>query len=692
MRQKLAQILLTSNTSQSALLALSQVIGETFLADCCAIALDPNGASNQSVCWTPQSQATFHRYQPASLITLQKRLFKVSEETSDCFYPIAVADIQTDFPDYQTTLEFQTELQSQPSTHTSESQKLKSTLLNVPTPKLKAVLAKRTQFQGRINGVIMVMRSQSHRWTQEEVQLLETASDQVAIAISQAQLERQVQQQVRYQAFIDQLTRAIRSAWDLPQIFQLVTEGLITALQISRSSVLLLKYSDHPLKNRTLQIPKAKVTVVCESPRACDLLNPPTDSDLESDLEKNVHSETGTWFNTSFALSNCRLCQQAFIKGSEPVVISTATDALSTPIPTDPIAPTHSIAPIFDLEAMPALILMPLESQGTVLGYLALQHSQPFSWQREDIIFAKLVAAQLSTAIIQAQTLRQVQALVEERTAQLKRSLEVQAKLYEKTRQQVEQLRRLHQIREEFLSTVSHELRTPLTSMTLAIRMLRQADLPPERQAKYLDILEQQCAQETSLINDLLALQKLESNSTPAQRQKIDFKEFVQDLTQSFEASLTSKNLTLVVDIPSQPLPVHTDSDSLNRILTELLTNAEKYADYGSSILLTAYRDLSHSESCLILTLSNVGAAISPEELPYIFDKFRRGQGVTQKAIQGTGLGLALAKGLVEHLNGTIAVSSRPLEQSQSWETCFTLTLPLVHGNSTYSDLDRTLI
>jgi signal transduction histidine kinase len=689
MRQKLAQILLTSDTSQSALLALSQVIGETFLADYCAIALNPDGASQQSVCWTPLSQATFHRYQPTLLIILQKRLFKVSEETSDYSHSIALADLQTDLLDHQAASELQTEPQSQSSSpHVPESQKFKPLLLNAPTPEIKAVLAKRTHFQGRINGVIMVMRSQPHRWTQEEVQLLETASDQVAIAISQAQLERQVQQQVRYQAFIDQLTKAIRSAWDLPQIFQLVTEGLITALQISRSVVLLLKYSDHPLKNRTLQIPKAKVTVVCESPRACDLLNFPT----ASSSEESINLETGTWSNTSFTLSSCQLCQQAFINGTEPVVISTATDVLNSLISADFIAPTKSIAPIFNLEAMPALVLMPLESQGIVLGYLALQHSQPCSWQREDIIFAKLVAAQLSTAIIQARTLRQVQALVEERTAQLKRSLEVQAKLYEKTRQQVEQLRRMHQIREEFLSTVSHELRTPLTSMTLAIRMLRQADLPPERQAKYLDILEQQCAQETSLINDLLALQKLESNSTPIQSQKIDFKDFIQDLAQSFEISLTSKKLTLVLNVPSQSLPVHTDSDSLNRILTELLTNAEKYADHGSSIHLNAYREFSHSESHLILTLSNVGSAISPEELPCIFDKFRRGQGVTQRAIQGTGLGLALAKGLVEHLNGTIAVSSRPLEQSQSWETCFTLTLPLVHGNSTYPDLDRTLI
>ncbi len=102
-----------------------------------------------------------------------------------------------------------------------------------------------------------------------------------------------------------------------------------------------------------------------------------------------------------------------------------------------------------------------------------------------------MVSTQLSNAIIQSQTLRQVQGLVEERTAQLQRSLEVQAKLYEKTRQQLEQLRQLNELKDEFVSTMNHELRTPLTSMSLAIRMLRQSTaLPPERQAKYLDILE----------------------------------------------------------------------------------------------------------------------------------------------------------------------------------------------------------
>jgi len=89
----------------------------------------------------------------------------------------------------------------------------------------------------------------------------------------------------------------------------------------------------------------------------------------------------------------------------------------------------------------------------------------------------QLVSAQVSTAIIQTETLRQVQSLVEQRTVEL-REMSVQAKLYDRTRTQLEQLRHLNQAKDEFLSTVSHELRTPLTSMTLAIRMLRQVASP----------------------------------------------------------------------------------------------------------------------------------------------------------------------------------------------------------------------
>ena len=287
----------------------------------------------------------------------------------------------------------------------------------------------------------------------------------------------------------------------------------------------------------------------------------------------------------------------------------------------------------------------------------------------------KVLQQLAQTLVVQSQTLQKVQALVEERTAQLQNSLEVQAKLYEKTRRQIDQLRQLKQLKDEFLSAVNHELRTPLTSMSLAIHMLRQPGLPTERQVKYLDILEQQCSQEINLINDLLTLQELESHQAPLQPETINLKSKIEVLAQSFEKKWQDKGLTIAVDLPKASLLLQTEINSLNHILQELLTNAGKYSAPDTTVVLTIYQ-INYQINQIVLTLTNIGPSISTEDTTHIFDKFRRSQGATQQAIQGTGLGLALVKCLVQHLNGTIDVSCSPGSHSAMSEICFTLTLP----------------
>jgi signal transduction histidine kinase len=286
------------------------------------------------------------------------------------------------------------------------------------------------------------------------------------------------------------------------------------------------------------------------------------------------------------------------------------------------------------------------------------------------------VSAQASNAIIQSQTLRHVQALVSERTAQLQRSLEVQAKLYEKTRQQIDQLRHLNQLKDEFLSTMSHELRTPLTKMALAIRMLRQVELPRDRREKYLEILEQQCTQEINLINDLLDLQQLESKKSHFQPQKIDLKHLIGELAGAFTEQWADKGLRLEVDLPQRSLLFASDFDSLNHILRELLTNAGKYSEPDSIVRLQVTHEIDRAVSQIVFSVCNTGSGISLEEQTHIFEKFWRGSRANQQVIPGTGLGLALVKCLVQHLNGTITVSSCPTEEDQFCETCFTITLP----------------
>ncbi|MFQ4136526.1 sensor histidine kinase [Nodosilinea sp. PGN35] len=242
-----------------------------------------------------------------------------------------------------------------------------------------------------------------------------------------------------------------------------------------------------------------------------------------------------------------------------------------------------------------------------------------------------------------------------------------------------EQLRYLNYLKEDFLSTLNHELRTPLTSMMLAIRMLRRPDLTPERSAMYLDILEQQCTREINLVNDLLMLQTLESKAPVAVRQPTDLGQLLTDLADRQQESFRQAQLKLALRLPSAPVLLATDAERLTKVLLELLGNARKYSAPATVVTL-ALADNQSPNGGVTLQVSNLGAAIEAEDLPHIFDKFRRGARATKDGIAGTGTGLALARGLVEQMAGTIKVSSRP-DDAHLWQTCFTLEFEH-HGKS----------
>ncbi len=467
--------------------------------------------------------------------------------------------------------------------------------------------------------------------------------------------------QLRYQAFVNQLTRSMRSASNLEHILQLATDGATQALQVQRGVLLRLKYWEPPLRHTLCeQLPKAWATVTCDCSIPSSFCETLDEKELQPDELSGlpaIAQNALPCLHNSFWLSDYDFFNQAFLQSPHVTAID---------------GPCNHAC---DQET-PSLLIAPLESQGTVLGFLVFQALSPQQWQPEQIEFVELVSAQVSTAIIQTETLRQVQSLVEKRTAELKHSLAIQAKLYERTRQQVVQLRHLNDLKDEFLDTVNHELRTPLTSMLLAIRMLRQTGLSGDRSRQYLDILEQQCQQETNLINDLLALRELESHQTVMQLQEFSLMALVNQLTASVVPTWSANDITLQIEQPQYPIKIRSDRDSLSRILQELLTNAGKYSVPHSQVCLRISIQGQSTADEITISLTNTGTEISAEELPYIFDKFRRCAGATQNVVQGTGLGLALVRSLVQHLNGTIAATSFPATQDSLWETCFTLTLP----------------
>lgn len=526
---------------------------------------------------------------------------------------------------------------------------------HLPLP-IKAVLAIPTRFGGNNNGVINLIKFQPYDWSDLEKEMLKAVESFCAIAFSQvkqSQListqQQHLQKNNQHQSLIQQLTILSRSNLELNQMLQLAIASTAESLQADRGLLILLKYTDPLFRTQPKkQIPKAKATVVGEWNRET----------------QNPSASTLDPLTQSFLIADCGLCQRVFTDSGKPVIINDYTD----------IQDTSTVAPLFDIEKLPAVLLMPLENQGKVLGFLVLQQAVARDWQPAELNLVDMVCAQVSNAIIQSQTLRQVQNLVDERTAKLKSSLELQAKLHERTRQYVVQLSELNRLKDEFMSNISDRLRYPLTNMLMSIRNLRLPGIPPERQVRYLDILEQECTKEINLINDLLTLQKQESEQEPPQFETIDLNARIQELGSVFAKRLADKGLTITVDLPPKSLNLQTERESFDRILQELLNNAYTYSESDTIVHLQAFHQVDQLVDQVIIKVTNTGRGISEEEATYIFDRFRRGRG--GRWTPGTGLGLALVKSLVQHLNGAIAVESVQIPDSQLSEICFTLTLP----------------
>ena len=515
-----------------------------------------------------------------------------------------------------------------------------------------------TSFQGKANGAVVLLKSQSYQWTNSEIQLLAKISDSMAIALSQVQLQQIARNKTQYHNLLSRITEAIGQSSEIEALFQLSLSEIGQVLQVNRSKVLTLKYTDPSLfAQRRLSVPRLEKATVN------------IDYQWSDSAPESSSSET-----VSFQLTDSVWCQKALAQAPEALIVN---EEASFP----DFLPENSQG-----ESASALLIVPLmgtatrESQSAlVLGFLVLERDRPHAWTEDEVDLVSWIGVQLSVALIHHQTLTQVQSLVEERTAQLKWSLEVQAKLSEKMRRQIQQLRQLNELKDDFLNSMSHELKTPLTSMKMAIQMLRQP-IPDAMREKYLNILEQEWNREYNLIKDLLTLQQVESGELSFTPQELNLNQIIQELEVAFtEKWHSSKGLHLHTELSDPDLTLYSDSDSLNHVLNELLVNAGKYSDPDTTVKITATNHITFQGKEIEISLTNYGAGITQEELPYIFDKFRRGKGVTDRAVPGTGLGLSLVKHLVEHLNGEISVTSEPIEEdSEVFQTAFTLKLPSV--------------
>jgi signal transduction histidine kinase len=242
-----------------------------------------------------------------------------------------------------------------------------------------------------------------------------------------------------------------------------------------------------------------------------------------------------------------------------------------------------------------------------------------------------------------------------------------QARLYQTATAQIEELEKLNQLKDDFLSTVSHELRAPIANMKMALSMLKISS-NPERRDLYLEILQAECTRESELINELLDLQRLEAGSySILLNEAVNLQELLPSIIEPFRVRTQQRQQTLQINLPLDLPVLVSDRASLERILAELLNNACKYTPAGGEIVVGVC-DKS-TEAATIFTITNP-AEIPADQLPRIFEKFYRVPKGDRWQQGGTGLGLALVQKLVEQIQGIIEV-----ESSNGWTT-FTVVLP----------------
>ncbi len=251
---------------------------------------------------------------------------------------------------------------------------------------------------------------------------------------------------------------------------------------------------------------------------------------------------------------------------------------------------------------------------------------------------------------------------------------ELEAKVQERTAQlacQVADLEQLNRLKDHFLATVSHELRTPLTKIKLALELLRRTPLN-EKQRQYHDIALQECEAEIQLINRLLDLQGLQEEDLGSAAAAIDLSHLWHSLIESVRQRAQARSLTLQVgDLPPPAERFYSHPQLLTQILKELLDNACKFTQPGGTIRL----EVQPIPEGVEFKIGN-SAQIELEHLPRLFERFYRVPTADPWTQPGSGLGLALVKQWVEHLQGYIRVTSEA-----GW-TCFLLRLPSLKPSS----------
>ena len=242
--------------------------------------------------------------------------------------------------------------------------------------------------------------------------------------------------------------------------------------------------------------------------------------------------------------------------------------------------------------------------------------------------------------------------------------------------QDVTQFKELDRMKSEFIATVSHEFRTPVTSINMSVDILNQEILGPlnERQRELIQSAKEDCQRLTKLARELLQLSKLESGRLQLKSEDLDVKTLIESSVRPLQLQFQEKRVALSIDVPSSVPHLMADEQQLTSVVTNLVTNALKHTNAGGKVTVSAREE----GQMLRVDVIDTGQGISADNLKKIFDKFVQIKQSSDTTPGSVGLGLAIAKEIVEMSGGSIWATSTPSKGST-----FSFTVPLLHHQAT---------
>ena len=210
--------------------------------------------------------------------------------------------------------------------------------------------------------------------------------------------------------------------------------------------------------------------------------------------------------------------------------------------------------------------------------------------------------------------------------------------------------------RREFVSTVSHELRTPLTTMNSYIEALEEGVLNDKELApQFIDTIHKETTRMIRMVNELMQLGKMDIKEEHYDKEFIDINKLIEQISDRFELTHPEKNF--IKYIPKTPIFVEGDQDKLTQVFDNIMNNAVKYSPNGKNITVRVRQNYNHNR--VSISIKDEGVGIPLVHIDKIFNRFYRVDKSRQRSMGGTGLGLALAKNIVEAHKGRIWAQSR---------------------------------